>query len=616
MSSHHPAHAGWCSLTVGESNMKELPNIHLRSIARHYLPPVRRHARAHIWMFAAYGAGTLLAHAAVPLVYKELMDTITESGRGGFDWIVQLLLLLTGAIIVYNIAFRIGDYLIIDTQSKILKDLSDDAIRTMQKKSYTFYTNSFSGGLVAKVKRYIHSFEELHDIFVFHIFMEGITLIAAVTVLWYFSWELGATFLVWLIGYALLIRYLVRWVVPKSLDMASQDSAVTARMSDVFTNMLTVKMFGAHTHEQDGYEEVTATQQRSRRASWMQTGFWNTLIQGATINAFEVLIVVMAVLLWKYEVASAGLVLLTVLYVLKSFGIVWQMSRTVVRATTAFTDANEMVEILDAPNSVLDPKEPEHVRIKEGQIRFENVSHSYENSTSLFTDFSLTVPAGEKVALVGHSGSGKTTVVKLLLRFVDVAHGSIVIDGQDIRHIKQNDLRKHIAYVPQDPSLFHRSIHDNIAYGRPGATRAEVVEVAKRAHADHFIRALPHGYDTLVGERGVKLSGGERQRVAIARAMLKEVPIVVLDEATSSLDSESERHIQAAFDELMRGRTTIVIAHRLSTIQHMNRIVVLQAGQIIEDGAHAALLAQNGVYARLWHNQVAGFVQDEGRKSA
>jgi ABC-type multidrug transport system fused ATPase/permease subunit len=191
-----------------------------------------------------------------------------------------------------------------------------------------------------------------------------------------------------------------------------------------------------------------------------------------------------------------------------------------------------------------------------------------------------------------------------------------VIDGQDIRHIKQNDLRKHIAYVPQDPSLFHRSIHDNIAYGRPGATRAEVVEVAKRAHADHFIRVLPHGYDTLVGERGVKLSGGERQRVAIARAMLKEVPIVVLDEATSSLDSESERHIQAAFDELMRDRTTIVIAHRLSTIQHMDRIVVLQAGQIIEDGAHAALLAQNGVYARLWHNQVAGFVQDEGRTSA
>ena len=225
-------------------------------------------------------------------------------------------------------------------------------------------------------------------------------------------------------------------------------------------------------------------------------------------------------------------------------------------------------------------------------------------------DFNLIIKPGERIGLVGHSGAGKSTITKLLLRFADALEGSIVIDNQDIKNVTQNDLRKVISYVPQEPILFHRSIKENIAYSKPDATKEEIIEVAKKAHAHEFIEKLPQGYDTLVGERGIKLSGGERQRVAIARAMLKDSPILMLDEATSSLDSISEHYIQDAFNELMKGKTTIVIAHRLSTIQKMDRIIVLDKGKIVEQGTHKELLELNGSYAELWNHQTGGFLEE------
>ncbi len=228
----------------------------------------------------------------------------------------------------------------------------------------------------------------------------------------------------------------------------------------------------------------------------------------------------------------------------------------------------------------------------------------------LFCGFNLAIASGEKVGLVGHSGGGKSSVTRLLLRFMDIQGGQILIDDQDISKITQDDLRGHIAYVPQEPLLFHRSIAENIAYGKPDAKKSEVEQAAKLAHAHEFIKDLPSGYDTLVGERGVKLSGGQRQRVAIARAMLKDAPILVLDEATSALDSESEKLIQDALWKLMEGRTAIVIAHRLSTIQRMDRIVVLEDGEIVEQGSHKELLEKDGVYARLWAHQSGGFLED------
>ncbi len=247
--------------------------------------------------------------------------------------------------------------------------------------------------------------------------------------------------------------------------------------------------------------------------------------------------------------------------------------------------------------------------MKDGIIEFKNISFGYNEGTEVLNDFNFKIQKGEKIGLVGHSGSGKSTITKLLLRFINVDKGEILIDGQNVANISQDDLRSVISYVPQDPILFHRSIKENLAYSKPNASQEEVVAVAKKAHAHEFILNLKHGYDTLVGERGVKLSGGERQRVAIARAMLKDAPILVLDEATSSLDSISEYYIQDAFNELMKGKTTIVIAHRLSTIQKMDRIIVLENGKIVEEGTHKELLNRNGKYDDLWNHQTGGFLE-------
>jgi ATP-binding cassette subfamily B protein len=271
-----------------------------------------------------------------------------------------------------------------------------------------------------------------------------------------------------------------------------------------------------------------------------------------------------------------------------------------------------MISMLEEPAELTDPEHPEPVRIQRGDIHFNAAVFRHDGADDpIFSGLDLHIKPGEKVGLVGHSGSGKTTLTRLLLRFSDIQGGTITIDGQDITAISQDDLRRHIAYVPQEPLLFHRSVHDNIAYGQARASRQAVESAAKMASAHEFIVSLPQGYDTLVGERGVKLSGGQRQRIAIARAMLKNAPILVLDEATSALDSESEVLIQAALWKLMEGRSAIVIAHRLSTIQKMDRIIVLDKGVIVEEGSHKQLIGrQGGTYAKLWAHQSGGFIED------
>ncbi|MEK9182475.1 MAG: ATP-binding cassette domain-containing protein, partial [Patescibacteria group bacterium] len=270
----------------------------------------------------------------------------------------------------------------------------------------------------------------------------------------------------------------------------------------------------------------------------------------------------------------------------------------------------EVVDIFDTPIDILDPKKPESLRIHEGRVVFKDVSFAYKGGNSVLQNFNLNITPGERIGLVGRSGAGKSTITKLLLRFVDISEGDILIDGQNIKNVTQNDLRSVISFVPQESILFHRTIRENIAYSRLEATNEEVENIAKKSFAHDFIIKFPKGYDTLVGERGIKLSGGERQRIAIARAMLKNSPILVLDEATSSLDSVSEKYIQDGFEELMKGKTTIVIAHRLSTISKMDKIVVLENGNIAEMGSHRELLDRGGVYAGLWGHQSGGFLEE------
>jgi len=313
---------------------------------------------------------------------------------------------------------------------------------------------------------------------------------------------------------------------------------------------------------------------------------------------------------WREGSVSTGTVVLILIYLIEMFGNLWDVGKAMGRISKNLADASELVDIFETPIDIRDPLHSEPLRIEHGKIAFDHMSFRYGKKTnSVFADFTLHMPAGQRLGLVGSSGAGKSTITKLLLRFADIQEGSITLDGQDIRHITQDDLRSTIAYVPQDPILFHRTLRENIAYGKPGVTEEEIIDAAKKAHAHEFISKFPQGYETLVGERGIKLSGGERQRVAIARAMLKNAPILILDEATSSLDAVSERFIQEAFSELMKNRTTIVIAHRLSTIQGLDRIVVLEDGNIVEDGTHEDLLIKKGTYYNFWEHQTAGFIK-------
>jgi ATP-binding cassette, subfamily B, bacterial len=289
----------------------------------------------------------------------------------------------------------------------------------------------------------------------------------------------------------------------------------------------------------------------------------------------------------------------------------WSFNSVYRRLEEAITDASLFVNYILTPPKVVDSKDASRLKVHDGFISFRDVLFTHpENSDALFHNFSLDIKPGQKVGLVGHSGAGKSTIVNLLLRFMNIDGGSIQIDGQDIAHVTQKSLHQAIAFVPQEPLLFHRSLRENIAYGKPHATGEEILDAARQAHALEFIEKLPEGFDTLVGERGVKLSGGQRQRVAIARAILKDAPILVLDEATSALDSESEKLIQDALARLMKGRTSIVIAHRLSTIAKLDRIIVLENGKVAEDGSHVELLKNNGIYAKLWNHQSGGFIEE------
>jgi len=320
---------------------------------------------------------------------------------------------------------------------------------------------------------------------------------------------------------------------------------------------------------------------------------------------------IFAVLGAQYGIASVGTVYLIFIYALNINRQLWELNNITRTYNRVIGDAHEMTEILMKDYRLIDHSLDE-LQASKGEVIFDSVTFTHDDGEGdqVFNDFNLRIPAGQRVGLVGHSGSGKTTLTRILLRFSDIDSGVISIDNQDISHVTQKSLHESIAYVAQEPMLFHRSLYENISYGKPDATKEQIIDAAKKAHAYEFIKNLPKGFETLVGERGVKLSGGQRQRIAIARAILKDAPILVLDEATSALDSESEKLIQASLDVLMKGRTSIVIAHRLSTIAKLDRIVVLQDGEVVEDGTHAELLKQNGTYATLWKHQSGGFIED------
>lgn len=593
---------------------KQKSNNLLVRVFSSYAPSFKGYRFWMLLMFIAYGFATLISNTILPLVYRSIIDTVSIAGIRSdvvaplfqnFYWLVV-------CIVAYQLFYRAGDYTIVYVQSRIMKHVSDRTFSALEQHSYRFFSGNFVGSLVAKAKRYVKSFEDLFDQTVFSIWMTLVNLAGILVTLLILSPFLGGAFLVWVVFYLFAAWWVSKKKAPYDLAVAEQDSAVVGRLSDVVSNMLAVKMFSAGLRERSQFEAATDVEERLRRRAWNFQNF-TFIVQVGLLSILEIGGMYGAIRFWLAGSISTGTVVLVQIYISSIGHTLFAVGRVFSKMTGSLAYADEMIEVFDSAPDILDPEHPEEDRMKSGRIEFRNVSFDYADGENVFTNFSFAIRDGEKVGIVGPSGVGKSTVTKLLLRFVDPQAGSITIDGQDIRAVRQNDLRRHIAYVPQEPMLFHRSISENIAYGKSNATDEEVIAAAKKAEAHDFISRLPGGYTTLVGERGVKLSGGERQRVAIARAILKDAAILVLDEATSSLDSESEHAIQEALDELMVGKTAVVIAHRLSTIRKLDRILVLNRdGQIGEEGKHDELLAKGGLYASFWNRQTGSFLDEGG----
>ena len=487
--------------------------------------------------------------------------------------------------------------------------LVEHAFTRLVDHSHSFFSNNFSGSLVQKVNRYNRSFGRLFDRLSGDIVPLFIKITAATIVLYYVKPVIAGVVLIWIVVFVMLSYSLARVKLKYDILAARADSKLTGTIADSISNHNSIQQFTGTAEEMRLLDISSRHYYRTMLKRW-NIGSTIDSVQAVLALAIEFFIFYFGIKYWQAGALSLGTFVLIQAYVISIGGSLWNFSRVVRDLYEATADAKEMVEIIKLPHDIRDFPRAIKLKVPHGKIEFKNVSFTFgknEQNKPVFTNLSISIKAGEKVALIGSSGAGKSTFVKLLLRLHDIKDGEILIDGQNIADVTQESLRENISLVPQDPALFHRSLMENIRYGKRDATDDEVIEVSKLAHCDIFIRDFPQKYETFVGERGIKLSGGERQRVAIARALLKNAPILILDEATSSLDSHSESLIQDALNTLMKGKTTLVIAHRLSTIRKMDRIIVLGKDGVLEEGSHDELIRAHGTYARLWNLQAGGF---------
>lgn len=587
-----------------------------RQTIRLFITSAAKYPKLLIPLLLIIPLNILLNDFAQPYITSIVLEKISTGDFNPHDlWgsFGTLIVLYTLATATGGIAgWRIGIMLIWQLELRVIRDLSQRVFDHLLKMSANFHANRFGGSLVSQASKLTGSYVRFMDSTIFNLYTLVITIVATIMILAPRAPQYAAVLVVLSIVYILGTVKFSKPVRDANTVESEAQSKQTGFLADSISNVMAIKSFSAMHEESAGHWKAASHTRnmglRSMRALTIRETYASVINTIITVAALGIAIIGVGV--FNADIAT---IFLIVTYTNAIGKRLWDFQNVLRQYNRAFGDASEMVKILAIEPDVKDPVKPEKLRISKGAIRFEDVTFSHDGASqddALFKKLKITIPAGQKVGLVGHSGSGKTTLTRLLLRFSDIDSGSLMIDGQNIAAITQDDLRRSISYVPQEPLLFHRSIRENIAYGKPDATDEEIVEAARKAHAHEFIDKLPEKYETLVGERGVKLSGGQRQRIAIARAILKEAPILVLDEATSALDSESERLIQKALGELMKDRTAIAIAHRLSTVQKMDRILVLENGRVIEDGSHQSLIAQKGVYADLWAHQSGGFIEE------
>jgi ATP-binding cassette subfamily B protein len=574
------------------------------------IPFVFRHWLNQPWMtlVVAFGLlGATVADLFMPIFSGHLVDALThgaddpDARRAALSAFAGIVALGFASIVLR----MIGLQAIVPFTLRIMSDVARDAFMRVQRFSTDWHANSFAGSTVRKVTRGMWALDLYNDTILMALLPSLMVLLGSMILLGLHWTSLGLVIaLGGLVYVAMTVVLSTRYIAPAARVSNAWDTKVGGTLADALTCNAVVKSFGAEVREDSRLMRVIGRWRKRVNRTWLRYNYTNAA-QLSVLLCLRGSVIGGAILLWMAGRASPG----DVTYVLTSYYIIHAYLRDVGmhinNLQRSVNDMEELVEIHDEPIGIADAADAKPIGIAGGGIVFDNVTFHYGGHvTPLYDGLSIEIRAGERVGLVGRSGSGKTTFVKLVQRLYDVSGGRILIDGQDIAHATQQSLRSQIAIVQQDPILFHRSLAENIAYARPGASMAMIEQAARLANAHDFILRLPKGYGTLVGERGVKLSGGERQRVALARAFLADAPILILDEATSSLDSESEALIQQAMVRLMKDRTSIVIAHRLSTVRSLDRILVFDRGEIAEQGTHATLAVRTGgIYRSLFERQ-------------
>ena len=571
------------------------------------------------WYLVAVVCSVILANmtiTVVPLFYKQFFDTIAAGGDKNI--IASRLLLIIIYITCFNglfwLFYRIASFSNNYYQPATMVNLKQQAYNHLMEHSYSFFVNNFSGSLVQKVNRFARAFERLSDDLTWNLLPLIVRVASILAVVFFVNKWFALIILIWATIFLSFNIIFSKWKLKYDLKSAAIDSKTTGYLADTITNQNTVQLFSRFGFESKGYKKVTDEHRdiikfTSNLDAFIEAG------QGFLSFTIQFILFFVAIKYWQKNLITVGVFFLIEIYLISLIDKLWDFTRMVRSIYHSYADAKEMVEIMLLPHEIKDSPTAIELKVQKGEIEFKNLSFSFNETRKVLKNINLLIQLGERVALIGPSGAGKTTFIKLLLRLYIPTSGNILIDGHDISQATQDSLRKSISMVPQDPVLFHRTLGENIAYGKFNATKKDIEKAAKLAHCDEFIKNLPYGLETFVGERGIKLSGGERQRVAIARAILKNAPILILDEATSSLDSHSEMLIQDALNNLMAGKTTIVIAHRLSTIQKMDRIIVVDNGKILEQGSHKELLAKkSSLYKKLWSLQAGGFLNEDDQE--
>lgn len=582
----------------------------VRDILALYAEEFLRDKKRSIYFTSFITTGHVFRFVATPLLMSFLIQTLLShpNDLSTAYWIIAGIAVSS----TFNTYLNDKGYTALFKHEEMVQtQLMDKGINHLLKQSYEFFSNQKVGTLSGELMNFSRSYLSVLDAYFLQTSQLVIGLFASLVVVAILSPILLVPLIAIVSGIILLNLRNLRERAPYRNERKERTSRLAGTIADIMGNQILTRVFSQEHYETNKILHERRAIERVARKE-IEIIERESLYRQSVTYGFQIITLVIAVYLFKSGGISVAALVFMVTYLIRTSESIFGISSMIRQYEQAFLDATPMMKILRAQNDVTDKPAAGKLIVSQGEITLKNVHFHYADNSedAVFEDLSLQITAGQRVGLAGHSGGGKTTLTKLLLRFVDVTTGSISIDGQVINDVTQSSLRKNIAYVPQEPFLFHRSLRENIAYGKNDATEDEIIGAAQKAFAMEFIEKLPNGLDTVVGERGIKLSGGQRQRIAIARAILKDAPILLLDEATSALDSESEKYIQDALSELMKNRTSIVIAHRLSTIAKLDRIVVIDNGNIIEDGSHGDLLKKNGTYASLWNHQSGGFLKE------